>query len=179
MNQALGRHQDIGVAYSGIPSLEELRASPGYPRPADLEKGPIGVIECVQEIPCNPCELACRQGAIVVGEPITNLPRFEAERCTGCGLCISICPGQAIFLVHLHYSAEESLVTFPFEYLPLPVVGSQVPAVDRAGAVVCQATVIKVQTPRSFDRTAVVNIAIPQGLAHEVRSIQRPGAAAR
>jgi len=41
---------------------------------------------------------------------------------------------------------------------------------------VCEATVIKVQTPRSFDRTAVVTIAIPKGLAHEVRSIRRGGA---
>jgi ferredoxin len=112
-----------GVTFTGIPSEQELQDSPGYPKPEDFEKGPIAVIECVQEIPCDPCETACRQGAIVVGEPITNLPYFDADKCTGCGLCIASCPGQAIFVVHLHYSDEESLVTFPFEYLPLPQVG--------------------------------------------------------
>jgi Fe-S-cluster-containing hydrogenase component 2 len=163
-----------GVAYTGIPSEEELSSSPGYPRPGDYEKGAIGVIECVQEIPCNPCELACRQGAIIVGEPITNLPRFDANKCTGCGLCIADCPGQAIFLVHKRYSDQESLVTFPFEYLPLPEPGDVVPAVNRAGEVVCRGRIIKVQTPRAFDRTAVVTIAVPMNLIDQVRGIVRP-----
>jgi ferredoxin len=166
-----------GVAFAGIPSEEELCSSPGYPKVEDFEKGPIAVIECVQEIPCNPCETACRQGAIVVGEPITNLPYFDAEACTGCGLCVAGCPGQAIFVVHLHYSDEESLVSFPFEYLPLPQVDSLVNAVNRAGEVVCQGRAVKVQTPRSFDCTAVVTIAIPKALAHQVRGIERPRSA--
>jgi len=163
-----------GVAFTGIPSEEELLNSPGYPRPEDFEKGPIAVIECVQEIPCNPCEAACRQGAIVVGEPITNLPRFDASKCTGCGLCIPACPGQAIFVVHLHYSDEESLVTFPFEYIPLPQVGSMVNAVNRAGEVVCQAKVLKVRNPPAFERTAVITVAIPKAFVHQVRGIERP-----
>ena len=167
-----------GVASTGIPSEEELQNSPGYPNLEDFEKGPIAVIECVQEIPCNPCETACRQGAIVVGEPITNLPCFDADKCTGCGLCVASCPGQAIFLVHLHYSDEESLVGFPFEYLPLPEVGSLVNTANRAGEVMCQGRVVKVQTPRSFDCTAVVTIAIPKAFAHQVRGIERPRPAA-
>jgi Fe-S-cluster-containing hydrogenase component 2 len=163
-----------GVTFTGIPSEQELQDSPGYPKPEDFEKGPIAVIECVQEIPCDPCETACRQGAIVVGEPITNLPYFDADKCTGCGLCVASCPGQAIFVVHLHYSDEESLVTFPFEYLPLPQVGDQANAINRAGEVVCRGRVGKVQTPRAFDHTAVITIAIPKAFAHQVRGIERP-----
>ena len=163
-----------GVARTGIPSEEELHSSPGYPRPEDFDKGAIAVIECVQEIPCNPCELACQQGAIVVGEPITNLPRLDANRCTGCGLCVAICPGQAIFLVHKRYSNDESLVTFPFEYLPLPQEGDSVRAVNRAGQVMCSAKVVKVRTPRAFDRTAVITIAIPRAFVDQVRGIERP-----
>jgi Fe-S-cluster-containing hydrogenase component 2 len=163
-----------GVAFDGIPSEEELWNSPGYPKPEDFERGPIAVIECVQEIPCNPCEMACHHGAIVVGDPITNLPRFDADLCTGCGLCIAKCPGQAVFVVHLHYSDEESLVSFPFEYLPLPEVDGLVNVVNRAGAVVCQGRVIRVQDPRSFDRTPVVTIAVPKVFAHHARGIERP-----
>jgi ferredoxin len=163
-----------GVAFTGVPSEEELRNSPGFPRPEDFSKGPIGVIECVQEIPCNPCELACKHGAIVVGQPITNLPRFQATLCTGCGLCIASCPGQAIFLVDATYSAEEALLTFPFEYVPLPQMGETVRAINRAGQVVCLAQVVKVQNPKAFDRTALVTISIPKAFVHEVRGIQRP-----
>jgi Fe-S-cluster-containing hydrogenase component 2 len=163
-----------GVAFDGIPSEEELWNSPGYPKPEDFERGPIAVIECVQEIPCNPCEMACHHGAIVVGDPITNLPRFDADLCTGCGLCIAKCPGQAVFVVHLHYSDEESLVSFPFEYLPLPEVDGLVNVVNRAGAVVCRGRVTKVQDPRSFDRTPVVTIAVPKAFAHHARGIERP-----
>jgi len=163
-----------GVAFTGVPSEEELQRSPGYPSPEDFARGPIAVIECVQEIPCNPCELACPQGAIVVGKPITNLPRFNAQRCTGCGLCVAQCPGLAIFLVHLHYSDEEALVTFPYEFLPRPKGGDTVEAVNRAGEVVCQGRVVKVRSARAFDQTLVVTIAVPKAFAHEVRGIRRP-----
>lgn len=162
-----------GIAETGIASLEELHASPGYPDVGDFENGPIAVIECVQEIPCNPCETACRQGAIQVGDPITTLPSFEAGECSGCGLCIASCPGQAIFLVHLNYSETESLVSFPFEYVPLPQEGSQVQATNRAGEIVCSAEVVQVRTAKALDRTAVVTIRIPRAYAHEVRGIHR------
>jgi hypothetical protein len=42
-----------GVALTGIPSEEELQNSPGYPNLEDFEKGPIAVIECVQEEPLS------------------------------------------------------------------------------------------------------------------------------
>lgn len=158
---------------TGIPSEAELVASPGYPQPEDLARGPIAVIECLQEIPCNPCEAACPRGAIMVGEPITNLPHFEGSKCTGCGLCIAACPGQAVFVVHRDYSPAESSVSFPFEYLPLPESGSVLNAINRAGEVVCKARVLKVLVRRGFDRTAVITIAIPRRFVHEVRGIER------
>jgi len=166
-----------GITATGIASKEELKRSPGYPCEEDFERGTIAVIEGVQEIPCNPCETACRQGAIVVGEPITSLPRFDAGTCSGCGLCISACPGQAIFLVHLHYSEAESLVSFPFEYVPLPKEDSIVNATNRAGEIVCSGRVTNVRLARGFDHTAVVTVAIPKEFAHGVRGIERPSVA--
>ena len=163
-----------GVTFTGVPSIEELKASLGYPCPEDLERGPVAVIECVQEIPCNPCETACPARAITVGEPITNLPRLDTSKCTGCGLCIPVCPGQAVFLVDMTYSPTEATVSFPYEFLPLPRKGDRVVAVDREGLSVCGATVRRVVMPVAYDRTAVVTLFVPKEHAAYVRGMQRP-----
>ena len=58
------------------------------------------VIECTQNIPCNPCQDACPVGCIKVGSNITSLPVLDGEKkCIGCGMCVASCPGQAIFLI--------------------------------------------------------------------------------
>lgn len=66
-----------GVMYTGIPSREELAACPGVPSKERMAEGRVAVIECVQEIPCNPCESSCRFGAITIGEQITDLPTLH------------------------------------------------------------------------------------------------------
>ncbi len=158
---------------TGVPSRAELEASPGYPSRRDLARGPIAVIECVQDIPCNPCEIACSSGAIFVGDPITNRPVFRAHLCNGCGRCIPVCPGQAIFRVDTTQSETTAAVSFPYEFLPLPEEGDAVEAVDRAGEVVCEARVLRTQASRVFDRTAVITVEVPQQFAMDVRSIKR------
>lgn len=162
-----------GLRATGIPLKEELKASPGYPSCEALAKGPIVVIECVQDIPCNPCEPACPNGAIFIGNLITNLPIFFADKCDGCGRCIPLCPGQAIFRVDMTYSKEKATVSFPYEFLPLPKKGDTVKGVNRAGEVVCEVEVLRVQRPKGFDHTAVITIAVPKDLAMEVRSMKR------
>ena len=162
-----------GIRTTGIPSREELEASPGYPSVEALARGPIAVIECVQDIPCDPCEVACPKGAIVVGNPITNLPVFYAEKCDGCGRCIPICPGQAIFRVDMTFSEDKAAVSFPYEFLPMPRKGDVVQGVNRAGEVVCDAEVLRVQQPKGFDHTAVIAVAVPKELAMKVRSMRR------
>ena len=58
-------------------ALERIKTIPGYPGDERIEKGPVVVIECDEDIPCNPCEDICPREAITVGEPITNLPRID------------------------------------------------------------------------------------------------------
>lgn len=157
----------------GYPSLQELEQSPGFVSNDRLKKGAVAVIECVQDIPCDPCEKACPQGAIKVGRTITNLPVLEEEKCTGCGLCIPACPGLCIFLVDMTFSPTEALIGIPYEFVPLPTPGSRVEGIDRSGKCICQASVIKVRNPSSYDRTPVVYIAVPKKHAQEVRFIMK------
>ena len=163
----------MSLATNGFPSQEELRATPGYPSAERLAKGRCAVIECVQEIPCNPCETVCPRGAIEVGQPITNLPKLDVDACTGCGLCVAICPGQAIFIIDRAYAPGEALVGFPYEYVPLPLVGQKVEAVNRVGEVVGEGRVVQVNNAKHNDRTPVVFLAVPVELADEVRSMKR------
>ncbi len=162
-----------GIRYTGIPSAEELKSSPGIPSEKRKRKGRVACIECVQEIPCNPCEAACPFKAITVGEQITALPVLHEDKCTGCGLCVALCPGLAITLVDKSLSETEGTVDFPYEYLPLPAAGQVVEAVGRDGKVLCEGTVVSVTKNKAYAGTAVVRLKVPVGYVDEVRSMKR------
>lgn len=162
-----------GILKNGAPSKEELASCPGCPSEERTKKGPVAVIECVQEIPCNPCEASCPRKAIEIGENITRLPSLDEEKCIGCGICISNCPGLAIFVVDKAYSKTEATVEFPFEYNFIPKKGDIVEAVNRQGQVVCKGNVLSVRNPVSNNRTPIIKISIPKVYADEVRSIKR------
>ena len=162
-----------GVAYTGIPSAAELAACPGMPPEERMRRGRVAVIECVQEIPCNPCEAACKFGAIKIGAQITSLPALDSDRCTGCGLCVPGCPGLAIVIVDKSRDDGRAVVEFPFEYLPLPEKGQVVAAANRAGEEVCRGEVLSVKRSGAFGGTTVVGLLIPAGFAGEVRTMKR------
>ena len=155
----------------GFLNANELKDAGRYPSEERLAKGPVAVIECCQNIPCNPCESACKFGAIKVGDLITDLPVLDESKCIGCGVCITKCPGLAIFVVDK--SKETATVSFPFEYLPLPEKGDTVKAVDRAGQYVCDAKVVRINNAKANDCTPVVTIEVPREASDNVRSIRR------
>ena len=163
----------MGVATDGYPSLEEIKQANGWPSEERFAKGPVAIIECVQEIPCNPCEGACRAKAVQLGNPITNLPRVDFDKCNGCRMCVPACSGLAIFVVDKSYGETEATVSFPYEFVPLPEKGDVVNGLNRAGEYICKATVAQVLNPKAFDHTAVVTLIIPKEHADEVRTMQR------
>lgn len=158
---------------TGYLEFDELNALQKLPDDDRYAKGPVALIECVQEIPCNPCEAACSFGAIHIGEPITNLPILDCEKCVGCGICVSRCPGLAIVVVDKTYSETTATVAFPFEYYPIPEVGEIRGAMNRKGEVLCPGKIVKVMNPASFDHTPVVTVEIPKEYADEVRTVER------
>jgi len=162
----------MSLEKNGYPDIDEIKNSPGYPGDSRLARGNCIVIECIQEIPCNPCEVACKFGAIKVGQPITNLPVLDGKLCIGCGNCIANCPGQAIFLVNKAYAPGKALVAFPYEFNPLPEKDGIVIVTNRSGKDIGKGKVIKVINPKKNDRTPVIYLEVALELADEVRSMK-------
>ena len=158
----------------GCLTLEEVERLPGFPGLEVLYRKKCVVIECAQNIPCNPCEAACPHRAITVGDQITNLPTVNPEICIGCGLCVARCPGLAIFLVDLS-APDHDTVTMPYEYYPLPEKGQEVHGLSRSGEFVTMGCVTRIVLTKTNDRTAVVELHVPKGYGMKVRSISVDG----
>jgi len=139
------------------------------------KKGPVAFIECTQEIPCNPCEGACPHQAIYIGNPITNLPQLDTDKCIGCGLCIPACPGLAIFKIDINYSENTALLEFPYEYYPLPIEGQIIPCANKLGQYVTMGKVIKIKNPKAYDDTTVITVEVPKEYCLIIRTIYRKG----
>jgi ferredoxin len=121
------------------------------------------VIECTQNIPCDPCQDVCPRGCIQVGKDITLLPSLSADKsCTGCGLCVGVCSGQAIFLINDDYEEEYGTVGLPYEFLPLPQKGDAGQALDRNGKEICAAVVTAVRNSAAMDKTPMLIMKVPK-----------------
>ena len=134
-------------------------------------QGPVAVFECLQQIPCNPCADACPQGAITVQE-INDCPTLNEALCNGCGVCMTHCPGLAIFVVDYTYGQEQALIKIPYEFYPLPQVDDSVEALNRSGQSVGTAQVVRVQ--QSPNKTQIIWLSVPKELAMDVRSLRLP-----
>ena len=136
------------------------------------KKRPIAVLECWEEIPCDPCVTACNTGAISLTH-LSGLPVLEKEKCTGCGLCAAVCPGLAIFILDYNKDDTNGTVTFPYEFLPLPEKGSTVTGTDKLGKPVCSVEVIRVVCPSSYRKTNLITVLVPKEHLDIIRGIER------
>jgi len=153
---------------TGIPTDDDLeKVIPGKKR---LAQGPVVIIECFQKIPCDPCAISCKLGAIKPFKDINDLPIVDFDKCTGCGICISSCPGLAIFVIDMNYSEKKSLIKLPHEMLPLLEKGEDVYALDRAGGILGKAKVVRVLKIKN--KTNIISLEIPKSMAMKVRSIK-------
>ncbi len=150
----------------GFVADEEIARFPGFSR----QKGLHPVIECTQNIPCNPCQDACKKHCIKIGSCITALPQVASDAsCTGCGMCVASCSGQAIFLVHEDYEPGFTSITMPYEFLPLPQKGDKGKALSRSGKVLCDAEVLSVKASPAYDHTNLLTMKVPAAFSDTAR----------
>jgi len=146
---------------TGILSIKDLQA----PSKKQFEKG-VAILECVQEIPCNPCVDSCPVHAISMKD-INAPPVNDFEKCIGCTKCVGVCPGLAIFVIKI--KANTAWITLPYEFVTVPKVGDVVQALDRIGKVRGKALVKKVV---KYGKTMVVTIEVNSSLAMSIRNIK-------
>lgn len=168
--------ENIDISFNllqkGFLTDEEVEKYPGVTR----QKGIHPVIECTQNIPCNPCQDACPKHCIKVGDHITTLPAVDTQQtCVGCGMCVASCSGQAIFLVQEHYEDGYAAITLPYEFLPLPEKGERGYGLGRDGQKVCEAEVVDIKTSPAFDHTNLLTIKVPEEYAMRARFYQKGG----
>lgn len=156
------------IEETGVPSDSDIDLV--WPPSDRTTAGPVAVIECFQRIPCDVCYYACPREAIARFEDINDLPKVLWERCTGCGVCVSACPGLAIFVIDLSTPGDFGKVGIPYEFLPVPKAGERVRVLDRLGEFLCDATITRVTTGKG--NTKVLWLCLPKVHVRNARMIE-------
>ncbi len=172
--------KELGLYEGEIPkefyeTQEILKSRPGKKffevKVPDEKKGVYPVINCVQEIPCNPCEVVCPKDSIKIGEPITNVPEYVGG-CIGCEICVAKCPGLAITLVD--WRKGDPIVTVPFEFEPDEYfkVGDMVDVTDRLGNLLGKAEVVRIRRRTVSKGTHIVKLKADRSIAEKIAGIR-------
>jgi Fe-S-cluster-containing hydrogenase component 2 len=132
---------------------------------------PKAILECYEDIPCNPCSTSCPFDAIHIGENINHQPKLIVDQCTGCGLCVPSCPGLAIVVVHV--SHDQAIFKIPYEFIPKPKENEIWDGVNRSGEVICDALIEKVLLSNKNDHTAVITVKVKKEYLHEFVTIRK------
>ncbi len=174
--------KELGLYEGQIPSelyetQKVLKSKPGkifemsYP---NIKQGVYPVLNCVQEIPCNPCTTICPRDSIKIDGSIMNPPVYTGG-CIGCEMCVAICPGLAITLVD--FRKGEPIVTIPFEFNDgILETGQEVEVTDRLGRVLGNGTVIGFRYAEKVKtipvKTKMVKLKVPREIAEQVSGIK-------
>lgn len=152
----------------GVASFKQIKSR--FPKREVLIK-PKAITECYEEIPCNPCSTSCPFNAITIGDDINKPPVVDFDKCTGCGICVFNCPGLAIFTVQ--EKDEYLLYKIPYEFVPYPDNNEIAYAINRAGEIIGDVEILKVQISDKQDKTPLLHVKVPKELLYEFITIRR------
>lgn len=82
--------------FSGIPKGEQFKRS-------------VASVECLESISCQLCEKACPEGAIRFTSARDQV--LDEAKCTGCGICVLVCPSSTPVMIHEKETQANSLLT--------------------------------------------------------------------
>lgn len=166
--------EELNALQRGYHRRDELEELGVLPPEEKVKEKRVALIECVEEIPCNPCAVICRQDAIEK-EGLCTLGKVDWEKCSGCTMCVAVCPGLSIFLQQI--KDGKGYVTMPYEVLPAPKVGMTVKLMDRSGKVVGEGKIVNPTYQAKGDAYPrwVVTVEMDDpALSYEVRAIKIP-----
>jgi|SRR5690554_2774696 len=152
----------------GVATIEQVRSR--FPN-QDIIVKPKAIIECYENIPCNPCSTSCPFDAITIGEDINNLPTLNFDKCIGCGICVYSCPGLAIMVCEL--VDDKVRFKISYEFIPLPKEKEMWYAVNRKGEVIGETLIEKVTLTKRQDKTALIQVLVDKKLLYEFVTIRR------
>lgn len=131
---------------------------------------PKAIIECYEEIPCNPCSTSCPFDAIYIGENINTMPILNPDLCTGCAICVTSCPGLAIMIAQI--KGNKAVFKIAYEFNPKPLKGDIIKGVNRRGEVICDCEVLKVNLSIRQDQTALIEVSVPIEFIHDFVTVR-------
>ena len=164
--------EELEAVQRGYNTREELDELNALPPEEIVTSKRVAMIECTEEIPCNPCAYVCRVDAISK-DSLSAPGTVDWEKCSGCTACVAVCPGLSIFLQQI--KDGKGYVTLPYELLPAPKDGDSVELIDRSGKVVGEGVIVKPTYQARGDAYPrwVVTVEMDEpALSYEVRSIK-------
>jgi Fe-S-cluster-containing hydrogenase component 2 len=164
--------EELNALQRGYNTRDELEDFKVLPSEEVVKEKRVAIIECVEEIPCNPCAYVCRVDAIEKNG-LCAPGVVDWEKCTGCTLCVAVCPGLSVFLQQI--KEGKGYVTMPYEILPEPKVGDKAQLMDRSGKIVGEGRIVKPTYQARGDAyprwVVTVEMDDPE-LSYEVRAIK-------
>jgi Fe-S-cluster-containing hydrogenase component 2 len=164
--------EELKAVQRGYNTREELDELNVLPSEEIVALKRVAMIECTEEIPCNPCAYVCRVDAISK-DSLSSPGTVDFEKCSGCTACVAVCPGLSIFLQQI--KDGKGYVTLPYELLPAPKDGDRVELTDRSGKIVGEGIIVKPTYQARGDAYPrwVVTVEMDNpALSYEVRSIK-------
>lgn len=128
------------------------------------------IIECYEDIPCNPCVTSCPVKAISMGPTIHNQPQLDPNLCIGCSICVTSCPGLAIILAKVNQNKAYFKIAYEMnEVFEKDMI---VNALNRAGEVIGEGRIISMLNhPRQL-KTQLIEVEVDRKLLHEFITIK-------